>query len=128
AHDFKEREMTGELVQVPDIAALQKRAADLFASAAAEAVAARGVFRVALAGGRTPEAVYALLVNDPQLRARISWRQVHFYFGDERHVGPEHPDSNFRMAREALFDRLPEEPGSVWRIKGEYSSAEDAAR
>src|SRR5262249_45525345 len=115
------------LLRAPSLDALYRTAAEIFAAAATDAVAARGSFRVALSGGSTPKSLYARLAEDPALRARIPWDRVHFFFGDERHVPPDHQDSNFRMAQDALFARLPVPPGGVWRIKGEYASAADAA-
>lgn len=58
---------------------------------------------VALSGGNTPKALYSLLSADP-LKKEIMWSRIRFFFGDERFVPGDHPDSNFRMARESLFD------------------------
>lgn len=69
---------------------------------AAESIAARGAFHVALAGGSTPRRFYARLA-----KATIEWDRVHLYFGDERCVPQDHPDSNYRMARESLFSQVP---------------------
>ena len=111
-----------------DGAAIAKRAADLFVEAAAAAVAEKGSFRVALAGGSTPKTLYGLLVDDPALRAQVPWDKMHLFFGDERHVPPDHPDSNFRMATEAMISKSPLEPEQVTRIKSEYADAEQAAK
>lgn len=82
---------------------------------------------VALAGGTTPRGVYARLADDRALRSQIAWEQVRFFWGDERHVPPDHPDSNFRMAHDAMLGRLPVDPSHMWRIKGEYHDASQAA-
>jgi len=84
------------------------------------AIAARGRFVVALSGGSTPRALHALLA-DPggPFAAAIDWGRVHVLFGDERCVPPDHPDSNYRMARETLLDRVPIPPGQVHRLRGE---------
>jgi len=107
---------------------LHRSAAEFFVSTAAEAIQARGTFTVALAGGATPKAVYSLLADDTALRSQVRWESVEFFWGDERHVGPDHPDSNFRMAYESMLNRLPIDPSHVWRIKGEYARASDAAQ
>ena len=120
--------MTGELLRAPNLEALYRTAAEIFAAAAADAVTVRGTFDVALSGGSTPRNLYTLLAEDPSLRVRIPWHRVNFYFGDERHVPPDHDESNFRMAQEAMFNRLPAPPGGIWRVKGEYASADEAAK
>jgi 6-phosphogluconolactonase len=83
---------------------------------------------VALSGGSTPRVLYELLAdpNEP-FRDRIAWDKTHFFFSDERHVPPDHPDSNYRMVNEALFSRVPVPPENVHRIPTENSNAEDAA-
>jgi 6-phosphogluconolactonase len=67
------------------------------------------------------------LVDDPALRTQLPWVKMQVFFGDERHVGPDYPDSNFRMATEAMIAKSPLKPGQVTRIKGEYTDAEQAA-
>jgi 6-phosphogluconolactonase len=111
-----------------DGAAIAKRAAQEFVQAATTAVKAKGSFTVALAGGSTPKALYGLLVNDPALRAQVPWDKMHLFFGDERNVGPDHPDSNFRMATEAMISKAPLKPEQVSRIQGECQDTEKAAR
>jgi 6-phosphogluconolactonase len=120
--------MSRRVVPVQDVEALADRAARLFVERAAGAIQAHRMFRVALAGGNTPRAVYARVADDPSLRSRVDWTRVQFFFGDERHVPPEHPDSNFRMSREAMLDRLPIRPDQIWRIKGEYDDPARVAR
>jgi len=110
-----------------DGAAIAKRAAQEFVQAAASAVREKGSFNVVLAGGSTPKALYGLLVNDPTLRSQVPWDKIHLFFGDERHVAPDHPDSNFRMAAETLISKSPLKPEQVTRIKGEYPDADRAA-
>jgi 6-phosphogluconolactonase len=117
--------MAGDIHRVASVDALQATAATIVVSAAVEAQRARGRFMLALAGGSTPKGVYSLLADDAALSSQVHWEDVHFFWGDERHVGPDHPDSNFRMAKEAMLDRLPIDPSHVWRMKGEL---EDAAR
>lgn len=88
-----------------------------------QAVRERGRASLALAGGTTPRAAYERLAAEP-----VPWRSVSIYFGDERCVSPDHSDSNYRMANEALFQRLPEPPGRVERMLGESSDYDAAAR
>jgi 6-phosphogluconolactonase len=109
-------------------AAIAKRAAQEFVQAAAAAVREHGAFNVALAGGSTPKALYTLLATDPSLRSQVPWEKLHLFFGDERHVGPGDPDSNFRMATEAMISKVQLTKDQVVRIKGEYPDAEEAAR
>jgi len=116
-----------EIRILADGAAIAKRAAQEFVQAAASAVREKGSFNVALAGGSTPKALYSLLVNDPTLRSQVPWDKMHLFFGDERHVAPDHPDSNFRMATEAMISKSPMKPEQVTRIKGEYPDAGQAA-
>jgi 6-phosphogluconolactonase len=113
---------------LPDGAAIARRAAQKFVEAGAAAVNEKGSFSVVLAGGSTPKALYGLLANDPVLRAQVPWDKMRVFFGDERHVGPDHPDSNFRMANEAMISKSPLKPAQVTRIKGEYPDTEQAAR
>jgi 6-phosphogluconolactonase len=117
-----------EIRILADGAAIAKRAAQEFVQAAAAAVRAKGSFNVALAGGSTPKALYSLLVNDPSLRSQVPWDKIRLFFGDERHVGPGHPDSNFRMATEAMISHVPLTKDQVLRIKGEYPDTAEAAR
>ncbi len=119
--------MEREIRILPDGAAIARRAAQEFVQAAAAAVRAKGSFDVSLAGGSTPKALYSLLVNDPTLRSQVPWDKLHLFFGDERHVPPDHPDSNFRMATEAMISKSPLKPAQVTRIKAEYPDAEKAA-
>jgi len=70
------------------------------------ALAARGPFRVSLSGGSTPKTLYGLLASDG-FRDRFPWQRVSWYWGDERFVPYDHPESNFRMTREAMFAKAP---------------------
>lgn len=110
--------MTGDVQVYPDPQALAQAVAERFVARAAEAVAARGRFAVALAGGTTPRAAYALLAL-PDYAARVDWARVHVFWGDERCVPPEHPDSNYRMARQALLAHVPIPAENVHRLRGE---------
>jgi 6-phosphogluconolactonase len=85
---------------------------------AGEAIRARGRCLVALSGGSTPRPLYQLLATE-RFAKRIDWSRMHLFWGDERCVPPDHPDSNYRMAREAMIDHLPIPPGNVHRVRGE---------
>jgi 6-phosphogluconolactonase len=115
------------LRRVPGAADVAGAAAEEIAAAAARAVAERGRFAIALAGGTTPRRLYELLA-DPgaPFRARVPWDRTHVFFGDERHVPPDHPESNYGMAREALLAHVP--AASVHRMRGEDPDADRAAR
>lgn len=102
----------------PDVPALTQAAAELFVRAANEAVSARGAFSVMLSGGSTPRALHTRLVSD-EFKSRVDWPRVHIFWGDERCVPPDHPDSNYRMARETLLDHLTIPASNVQRIRGE---------
>lgn len=119
--------MEREIRILEDGAAIAKRAAQEFVQAATLAVREKGSFNAVLAGGSTPKALYSLLVNDPTLRSQVRWDKIHLFFGDERHVAPDHPDSNFRMATETLISKSSLKPEQVTRIKGEYPEADRAA-
>lgn len=103
-----------EAVVYPDFASLIAGAADTIAAAAAEAIAARGRFTIALSGGNTPRPVYQRLASVP-----IDWTKVHVFFGDERCVSPRDARSNHHMARVALLDRVPVPSEHVHRMRGE---------
>jgi 6-phosphogluconolactonase len=83
-----------------------------------ETIASRGRCLVALSGGSTPKPLYELLATPPHAK-QIDWPRVHLFWGDERCVPPDHPDSNYRMTREALLDRVPIPSENVHRIRGE---------
>ena len=101
---------------------LAEAAAREFAARAEEAIEERGRFAAVLAGGSTPKATYRILARD--YADGIDWSKVHVFFGDERTVPPDHEDSNYRMAREALLDNVP--VGSVHRMQGELPPDEAA--
>jgi 6-phosphogluconolactonase len=94
------------------------------AGAARESVRERGRFALALAGGDTPRRLYRLLAND----AAVDWSRAELFFGDERAVPPDHPDSNYRMARETLLAPAGVEPRRVHRIEAERADLDLAAR
>jgi 6-phosphogluconolactonase len=110
---------------LPDAAGVARAGADEVARRLRDAVSATGTFFLALAGGHTPRALHAELVAR---HAALPWDAVRVFFGDERRVGPDHPDSNFRMARETLLDKLPFRADAVHMMPGDDADAERAAR
>jgi 6-phosphogluconolactonase len=111
-----------------DGAAVARRAAEKFVAAAQAAVSSHGSFAVALAGGSTPKVLYTLLATEPDLRNQLPWDKMQLFFGDERHVGPDDPQSNFKMATDTMISKAPLKTEQVHRIKGEYPDAEKAAK
>lgn len=101
-----------------DAHALAQAAADLFIETTRTAISTRGACRVVLAGGSTPQALYALLAS-AAYRERVAWDKLHIFFGDERCVPPEHTDSNYRKARESLLSHVPVLPENIYRIPAE---------
>ena len=119
--------MKAELVVVPDARALARRAAERIVELTRAAVKARGACSVALAGGSTPRATYEVLATSA-LAAALPWGAISWYFGDERAVPPDHPESNYRAARETLFADRPELLARVHRMPADATDLEAAAR
>src|SRR5262245_24051435 len=115
-----------EIIVKDDPSELADLAALAIVDAAAEAVKTRGRFMISLAGGGTPRATYERLAQSP-LRERMPWAETWIFFGDERCVGPEHPESNFRMANAALISKVPVPPTQIFRLRGEDGDSEAAA-
>jgi 6-phosphogluconolactonase len=103
--------------------ALARRAAEWLTE---RATASAGRFAVALSGGSTPRRLYQLLAAPPY-RDRLPWPRLHLFWGDERFVSPDHPDSNFRMADEAMIKHVPIPPANVHAIPTDGTPS-DAAR
>jgi 6-phosphogluconolactonase len=82
-----------------------------------------------LSGGSTPQLLYELLVdqNEP-FREQISWPSIQFFWSDERHVPPDHPDSNYRMAHEAMLSHVPVSEDHVHRVMSDNPNADEAAK
>jgi len=110
----------------PDHASLITSAADWIVDLAAKAIAERGRFTLALSGGSTPQPVYARLATK-DCRDRIDWPKVQIFFGDERCVPPDNPQSNYHMVRTTLLDQVPVRPGNIHRIRGEDAPEKAAA-
>jgi 6-phosphogluconolactonase len=108
-----------ELKIVADAAALAREAAQEFLRRAQAAIAEHGRFTVALSGGNTPRSVYSFLAAE--YKDSLAWDKVFIFFGDERHVPPDDPESNFRMANESLLSHVPLPEQNVFRIKAELA-------
>src|SRR5215467_9499379 len=113
----------GRIEVLADPPALARRAAEWMTATAS---AAKGPLRIALSGGSTPKALYGLLASD-EFRSRFPWRQVSWFWGDERFVPYAHPESNYRMTREAMLAKAPVPPENVFPIPID-GDPEDAAR
>jgi 6-phosphogluconolactonase len=108
-------------------AELAQAAAEYLVGVMGAGVAARGRCAVALAGGHTPRPVYERLA-EPPLVTRVPWHALEVFFGDERAVGPQDPNSNYRMAADAMLERVPLDPARVHRIPAEQADRDAAAR
>jgi 6-phosphogluconolactonase len=116
-----------ERIVVDDAARLADAAAEWIAAIVESATRHRGHCTVALAGGTTPRPIYERLARDP-LAARIAWRDVEIYFGDERAVPAADAASNYRMAAETLLARVPVPPGRIHRMPAERPDRDEAAQ
>jgi 6-phosphogluconolactonase len=115
--------MPTEVRTLPTAAELFQSAAEEFLTLAKEAIEARGKFTVALSGGSTPKTLYSLLATMPD----IPWNKIFFFFGDERDVPPDDPESNYRMVNEALLSKAPIPKENVFRVHTEIKDPETAA-
>jgi 6-phosphogluconolactonase len=96
------------------------------AQAAAEYFVAQGPETVALSGGSTPKLMFQVLAE--QFRDEVAWSRIQFFWSDERHVPPDDPESNYRMANEALLSHVSVSADNVHRVRGENPDADAAAR
>ncbi|BBO17771.1 6-phosphogluconolactonase [Candidatus Brocadia pituitae] len=116
--------VTREILIVGNPDELSHRAAEEFVLLADVAIRAKGFFTVALSGGSTPRGLYLQLASDTY-REQVTWPHVHLFWGDERCVPPDHPESNYHMVCEALINRVPIPKENIYRIPAEQ---EDRAR
>ena len=112
-----------EIKVLPDADAIAATAAERILRAA-DAIALQDRFSLALSGGSSPKRLYQLLAD--HFSDAIDWTKVHIYFGDERCVPPDHPDSNYRLAHETLLSKLPIPPDNIYRMRGEIDPNEAA--
>jgi 6-phosphogluconolactonase len=104
---------------------LFQAAAEEVLRAATHAVEERGRFTIALSGGSTPKSMYTLIAANAS--ATLPWDRMFFFFGDERHVPPDDPDSNYRMVKESLLSTAAIPPANVFRVPAENPDADAAA-
>ena len=116
-----------ERIVCKDIPELSAQAAAEFVRQANERSATAGRFVVALSGGSTPRALYSLLAG-AEFQSQVPWDRVHFFWGDERCVPPDHPDSNYRMAFETLLSKAPVPEKNIHRLEAELAPEAAAAR
>jgi 6-phosphogluconolactonase len=114
-----------KITVLDDPQSLYVHAAEEIAHIAGEAICSHGEFTLCLSGGSTPEKVYELLAT--RFHLSVDWKEVQFFWGDERCVPPAHPESNFAMAQRAMLSKLELRPNQVHRILGE-KPPDDAAR
>jgi 6-phosphogluconolactonase len=120
--------MSRRFVVLPTPAVVAEAAADRIVAAARNAIRRRGRFHLALSGGSTPRVVYALLAAPPRVGA-VDWSRVEFFWGDERAVPPDHPDSNYGVARELLLEHLPGvRRGAIHRMPADAADRDATAR
>lgn len=118
--------MKDDIRVVTDYEELSNAAAEEFLVIANEAIQAKGIFTVALSGGSTPRRFYMLLASEPYGK-KLSWSDIHLFWTDERCVPPEHPESNYRMVRETLLDRVPIPVENIHRMPTEQNDQDIAA-
>jgi 6-phosphogluconolactonase len=117
--------MSADVRRVATPLDLFQAAADEVIHTATTAIAERGRFTIALSGGSTPKNLYSLIAANAS--ANLPWDRMFFFWGDERHVPPDDPDSNYRMAQETLLSKVPVPPANVFRIPAENPDADAAA-
>lgn len=120
--------MSSVTLRVADsIDELNLTAAESLTRRAHMAVEARGGCVIALSGGSTPRSLYSLLAQPPYA-ARLAWRKLYFFWGDERCVPPDHADSNYHMARESLLAHVPIPSSNIFRVATEAGAPDAVAR
>ena len=110
----------------PNPAEVARAAARLFVDYAWQSIAKHGEFMAALSGGNTPRMLFELLASD-EFRGQVDWAKVHVFWSDERAVPPDHPDSNYGMARRELLLRVPIPQANVHRMEAEKPNIGRAA-
>jgi 6-phosphogluconolactonase len=120
------RQSTYEIMICSDAAELARESARRFAELAEAFTNDAGRFTVALSGGSTPKAMFQILAEKP-FADSLPWRSIHFFWGDERCVPPDHAESNYRMANETLLSKVPVPRENIFRIPAEDEDHERAA-
>lgn len=115
-----------EIKVLPDPKAMTEEAARrVIAAAEAKIADNQHFFSLVLSGGHTPQALYETLASEP-FKSQLNWSKIEIFFGDERCVPPDHPDSNFLMAHNAMLSKLPIPDPNVHRMRGELSPEQAA--
>ena len=120
-------EIQPDLVVCPDAAQIAQTAARRFVEVARQFIAREGSFCVALVGGNTPRELYRLLATS-EFRAQVDWAKVHLFWGDERALQPDHPESNSGMAQRKLLVRITILPGNIHRMEADRPKLGRAAQ
>jgi len=107
---------------------LSLAAAHEFARITTSAVQLRGRCFVALSGGSTPRGLHQALARTEAITAHVPWSGIEFFWSDERHVPPDHADSNYKMAYDTLLSKVPVAPAQVHRVRAEEADAAIVAR
>ena len=116
-----------EIKIVKDADAMSSLAAAILVEHIGKALRQQNEYSIALSGGSTPRRLYTLLADDPGWRGQIPWDRIHFFWGDERPVPPDHPDSNYRMAHDAMLSKADVQPAHIHRMRAEVPDAAQAA-
>lgn len=119
--------MARELMILENPQAVALEGARIFQESAQIAIQKNGNFTVALSGGSTPKGMFQLLAADP-FKNSISWDKCFIFWSDERSVGADHPDSNYRMAHENLLSKVPIPASNIFRMEGEKADLKAAAK
>src|SRR6202000_2203144 len=107
----------------PSAAAMALASARLFANKVEQAVASRGIARIAISGGSTPNATFKLLSDPSQpFLATVPWDKLQLFWVDERCVPPNNPESNYGVCRELLLTKVPIPETNVFRMEGEFNT------
>lgn len=120
------REALPGVLVCSDAAEVAREGARRFVDWAWQSIAQDGQFHVALSGGSTPRELYRLLATR-EFRSQVDWPRVHLFWGDERAVPPDHPDSNYGMVRREMLLRVPIPPVNVHRMEAEQTNIGRAA-
>jgi 6-phosphogluconolactonase len=116
-----------EIQIVTDSDALSRIAADIIVRQSTGTLKKKNFFAIALSGGSTPKTLYTLLSTNSSYRSLMQWDKIHFFWTDERHVPPDHKNSNYHMAKELMLSQVPVPNENIHRIKAENSKAANAA-
>jgi 6-phosphogluconolactonase len=117
-----------EIEILEDLAALSRRAARILVDRIDETLSRKPFFSMALSGGSTPKPLFSMLVEEESFRKMIPWNRIHFFWGDERHVPPEHPESNYDMANKTMLAGAGVLRQNIHRVRAEISDADEVAR